>query len=171
MTIAQNHERLFEAGVTDGVNIQMVKDEEKIAEIKAEKKAKLEAELGAEKAKEMVEHSALNNVRGTLYDVELNKVQPSQDYTKYAIIQCWYTKKNDDGSEQEIKQNFFNLPHMTTVKEMKEKFSAKMGVDAKKISKAKFLREPASAGFCHMKDDETLFDCKLTDGHNILMKL
>jgi hypothetical protein len=52
----------------------MVKDEEKIAEIKAEKKAKLEAELGAEKAKEMVEHSALNNVRGTLYDVELNKV-------------------------------------------------------------------------------------------------
>jgi hypothetical protein len=102
----------------------------------------------------MKAHNALNDVHGhSLYDIEMNKVAPSSDYTKYAIIQCWYHKKNDDGTEVDIKQNFFDLPHMTTIREMKEKFADKMGVEAKKIMKAKFLRQPASAGFCHMTDD------------------
>ena len=37
MTYAENDMRLFEAGITDGINIQMIKDEEKIAEVKAQK--------------------------------------------------------------------------------------------------------------------------------------
>jgi hypothetical protein len=131
----------------------MVKDEDKIAEIKAQKEAELEAKLGKEKAAELKAHNHLNEVSGSLFDIELNKIEPSKNPMNYAIIQCWYTKKNDDGTEVEIKQNFFDLPHLTTVREMKAKFADKMGVDANKIRKAKYLREPASAGFCHMQDD------------------
>jgi hypothetical protein len=170
-----NDRRLFEIDVKDGINIQFIKDEELIKEEELKR-------LGAEK----VAHQALNNVSvGGLCDSNMKTVEPSMDPMKYAIIQCWYTKKSDDGKEETtIKKDFRDLRHLTTVKHMKEEFYDSMGLekkkngekDLKKIRQVKYLKSPASAGWCYMQDEEngkdvTLFDTKLTDGTVIMMKI
>lgn len=138
--------------------------------------------LGAEK----MAHQALNNVGvGGLCDSKMETVEPSMDPMKYAIIQCFYTKKSEDGKEETtIKKDFRDLLHLTTVKQMKEEFYESMGLvvnkkgekDLKKIRQVKYLKSPASAGWCYMQDEEngkdvTLFDTKLTDGTVIIMKV
>jgi len=164
----KNATRLFEAGVCDGKNIQMIKDEEKIAAIAKGKEDAAAAEL----AKVLATHAALNDQAGDLFTIALEKVEHSKDPMKYAIIQCWYTKKDKAaGTEETFKAEFLDLDHMTTVLEMKEKFAPTMKCEPLDIKKAKYLREPASAGFCHMENHQTLFECGLTDGNNILMKL
>merc|ERR1711957_943350 len=104
----KNATRLFEAGVCDGKNIQMIKDEEKIAAIAKGKEDAAAAEL----AKVLATHAALNDQAGDLFTIALEKVEHSKDPMKYAPLD---------------------------------------------IKKAKYLREPASAGFCHMENHQTLF--------------
>jgi len=62
-----------------------------------------------------------------LFTIGLVKVEHSKDPMKYAIIQCWYTKKDKAaGTEETFKAEFLDLPHSTTVLEMKEKFAPTM---------------------------------------------